>query len=419
MVPDSRDDIDSLFIEILDKRQIRSVYQPLVHLGTREIVGFECLARGPEGTPLNSPMVLFETADRLGRLNELDWVCRAAGLSNALNSGFPESISWFINVEPRTLGSTCPEDLLPIFQKAIDFLRIVTELTEREVDRDPARLMGAAKFVRERSWGVALDDVGSTPRSLALLPFIQPDVVKLDMSLINGVASPEVAEISNAVRAYAERTGAVILAEGIETTQQEWAARTLGAEYGQGYLYGRPGALPDSVAVPNHPFTYTQVVAELGQKTPFEIVKAQRPTAISTKGLLLPMSLHIERQALTGGESLVLLSTFQQINKFTPGTQRRYRQLAEHNVFTAAIAQELRDVEIPGVRCVDLPLNDPLADEWNVIVVGPHFAAALVARDLGDTGTDGDRRFDHFITHDRDLVVQLARALLIWVTQPV
>jgi DICT domain-containing protein len=59
-----------------------------------------------------------------------------------------------------------------------------------------------------------------------------------------------------------------------------------------------------------------------------------------------------------------------------------------------------------------LSRSDPLSGEWDVIVVGPQFAAALVSRDLGDDGPDGDRRFDAVVTHDRDLVVRAALSLL-------
>jgi DICT domain-containing protein len=66
----------------------------------------------------------------------------------------------------------------------------------------------------------------------------------------------------------------------------------------------------------------------------------------------------------------------------------------------------------PGVRGASLAPGDPLRGEWAVIMVGPHFAAALVARDCGDDGPDVDRRFDVVITHDRDLVVRAAQPLL-------
>jgi DICT domain-containing protein len=72
----------------------------------------------------------------------------------------------------------------------------------------------------------------------------------------------------------------------------------------------------------------------------------------------------------------------------------------------------MAEAPVPGVRGARLGADDPLRGEWNVIVVGPHQAAALVARDLGDTGAEPDRRFDFAVTHDRALVVEAARSLL-------
>jgi DICT domain-containing protein len=67
---------------------------------------------------------------------------------------------------------------------------------------------------------------------------------------------------------------------------------------------------------------------------------------------------------------------------------------------------------VAGVRGAELAADDPLHGEWDVIAVGPHFAGALVALDHGDSGADGERRFDYTITHDRGLVIQAAQTLL-------
>jgi DICT domain-containing protein len=99
-----------------------------------------------------------------------------------------------------------------------------------------------------------------------------------------------------------------------------------------------------------------------------------------------------------------------------PATARRFSRIARHSPLVAALGVGLTDEPVPGVRGADLDAHDPLRGEWNVIVVGPHQAAALVARDLGDTGPERERRFDFAITHDRDLVVAAARSLLRTIT---
>ena len=91
----------------------------------------------------------------------------------------------------------------------------------------------------------SLDDVGIDERSLALMPFLAPDVIKLDMSLIQERRpTPASARVLNSVAAEAERTGAVLLAEGIDTEAHLARARAVGATLGQGWYFGRPGALP-------------------------------------------------------------------------------------------------------------------------------------------------------------------------------
>jgi DICT domain-containing protein len=67
---------------------------------------------------------------------------------------------------------------------------------------------------------------------------------------------------------------------------------------------------------------------------------------------------------------------------------------------------------VAGVRGADLAPDDPLRGEWDLVVIGPHFAAALVAKDCGDGGPDAQRRLDLVITHDRDLVIRAAEPLL-------
>jgi DICT domain-containing protein len=110
----------------------------------------------------------------------------------------------------------------------------------------------------------------------------------------------------------------------------------------------------------------------------------------------------------------VLLACFQDRRHFGAATARRFAGIARHSPLVAALGTGMREDPAPGVRGARLGEGDPLRGEWNVIVVGPHQAVALVARDLGDAGAERDRRFDFAVTHDRALVVEAARSLLRW-----
>ncbi|GGK91172.1 sensor domain-containing phosphodiesterase [Mangrovihabitans endophyticus] len=396
---------------IIDERAVTTVLQPLVELAGGRLVGYEALSRGPHGSPWEKPAALFAAARAAGRDGELDWVCRASAYRAA--AGLDPRLALFVNMEPAAARVPCPPDLAPAIEQG-GTLRVVTEMTERAIARDPAALLAATSACRAAGRGVALDDVGADPGSLALMPFVRPDVVKLDMDLLRRPGDPGTARIVAAVSAYAESSAAVVLAEGIETPRQCDVARTMGAAYGQGWLFGRPGTSPprDIVELP-----LPMAGPEPGDGTPFEIVTRRRRPTRASKADLLPLSRHLEALATDGPLPPVLLACFQHSRHFGPVTARRYARIARTSPLVAALGVGLSAEPAPGVRGARLSADDRLGGEWNVLVVGPHQAAALVARDLAETGVpDADRRFDFVLTHDRDLVIAAARPLLRFIT---
>ena len=341
---------------------VRSVYQPIVELDSLRVVGYEALARGPRGSALESPAALFDAARRAGLLAELDWACRLAAFTGALEGALPGRLGLFFNVEPAALNTPPPAGVGELLDRAVRELPVVMEITERALTADPAGLLGSARRARERGWRIALDDVGADCASLALLPLLRPDVIKLDLRLVQAHTTVDIAEIITAVNAQAERTGALVLAEGIETDDHARLARMMGATLGQGWLFGRPGPLPvlspfpsaglpaptaerptgperaavrsaptpaagDSAAAPA-PAARGAAGSSVSQQTPFELVEGRGGVRRSTKPLLLAISRQLERQALTLGESGMVLATFQHRRHFTAATARRYATLA-------------------------------------------------------------------------------------------
>ena len=92
------------FRRVLDERAIQPLFQPLIDLETRHVIGYEALARGPMGSALESPAALFGAAWRAGRVAELDWACRAAAFQAAAAAGLDPSLRLFVNCEPVSLG---------------------------------------------------------------------------------------------------------------------------------------------------------------------------------------------------------------------------------------------------------------------------------------------------------------------------
>jgi diguanylate cyclase (GGDEF)-like protein len=390
---------------------VRSVFQPIVDLDSGRVVAYEALARGPRG-PLERPDLLFAAARAAGRLAELDEICRAAAFRGAVEQGLLAPLTVFVNVEPEVLDSAPLDDLLAIAGGAPGTLRIVLEITERALASRPAELLRTVERVRSLGWGVAVDDVGADSMSLAFLPLLAPDVIKLDLSLVQDRPNPAVAEIMNAVNAHAERTGALILAEGIETEAHLATARALGATLGQGWYFGRPGA----GAVPGRTtgeLTLTGGPAAAPvDASPFSCLPAGVPLRRSAKSLLIEFSKQLEREAMRLGETCVVAAAFQEARHFTPSTVQRYRDLVERTGFVCALGEDLPVEPLPGVRGAALDPADPVRGEWDVVVLSPHFSAALLAHDLGDGGPDLSRTFEYALTYDRDTVIAAAHALL-------
>jgi PAS domain S-box-containing protein len=246
------------------------------------------------------------------------------------------------------------------------------------------------------------------------MPLLRPDVVKLDLRLVQERPGPAIAEIMNAVNAYAESSGAVVLAEGIEDGRHLTMARALGATLGQGWLFGRPGpgAVPGrrtgSLRLP----AARPSDAEATQLSPFACLPPEVPVRKAPKALLIELSKQLERHAMRLGETCVVTAAFQEARHVTPSTRQRYRDLVERVGFVAALGEDLPVEPMPGLRGAHLDPADPVRGEWDIVVLSPHFSAALLARDLGDDGPDLDRRFAFALTYERDTVVRAARALL-------
>lgn len=168
----------------------------------------------------------------------------AAALQGALDAGLGRTYQLFVNIEPSSLRTPRPHYLEQLLDVTDSELDVVVEVTERALVNDPGALIAAMTKLRARGLGVAIDDVGADPASLALLPFVEPDVIKLDLRLVRGQADDVIASISGAARADAERRDATILAEGIETREHLDRALVLGAHLGQGWLFGRGEPLP-------------------------------------------------------------------------------------------------------------------------------------------------------------------------------
>ncbi len=227
---------------ILRDEEIRTLFQPVIDLRSHAVLGYEALARGPGGGPLEMPRALFLASDRLGRTLDLDRTCRAAALRASAEARIAPAGTLFVNVVPQSLGSAAGDAAQALAGLSRAPGPVVVELPERAADADPEGFLEAVRRARESGLGVALDDVGTGWASQALVERVRPDFVKIDPSLVRGIERSLIKqEILRSVVRIANSLGASIVAEGIEARDEAEVVLAAGAQYGQGFLFARPG----------------------------------------------------------------------------------------------------------------------------------------------------------------------------------
>lgn len=224
--------------DVLAREALAMVFQPVVDLATNRIMGAEALARfTPE--PIRPPNEWFEEASSVGRSCELEIAAVVAALHQL--DQLPQGAFLAVNVSPATATTAELARLLD----GVPADRLVLELTEHSRVEDYRGLLAGLAPLRQRGVRVAVDDAGTGYAGLHHVLQLRPDVLKLDIDLIRDIdADPAKRALSTALVTFANETGAVIIAEGIETAAELDALRALGVGWGQGYYLARPGTLP-------------------------------------------------------------------------------------------------------------------------------------------------------------------------------
>ena len=224
---------------IMDLRRISTVYQPIIDLKTRAVMGYEALSRGPRGD-LETPDALFQIAYQTELVWKLDRVCRE-GAVRRLSRLKPEQLM-FINIEPACIFEEKLTEAAFIRRFAS---RLVFEITERAAITDFSTFRQAVQLLKRSGFKVAVDDVGSAYSGLRVVSEIDPDFVKLDMQLTRGADNDQVKrQLIAAVAKFCADVGMPLIVEGIETQEELQAVQALGIHLAQGFLFGPAVEVP-------------------------------------------------------------------------------------------------------------------------------------------------------------------------------
>lgn len=228
--------------DLVVRERVSTLYQPILALEDRRVLGFEALSRGNRGTGLEPADVLFGAATKHNLLVELDRLCRMKAL---MNSGrIPSNARIFVNTLPATIRD-------PQFRgrPLIDFLdraqvaprRIVIEITEKLVIENYGLFQEAMAYYSDLGMAFAVDDVGAGYSGLEAIARLKPSFLKVDIALVRDVHVSLVnREMVKAIVSMGQGIGSAVIAEGIHSEAEVQALKDLGVEYGQGFYLARP-----------------------------------------------------------------------------------------------------------------------------------------------------------------------------------
>ena len=232
--------------DILAGRKLSALFQPIIQMASGDIIGYEGLIRGPSDSPLHAPMNLFKVARACGLTLEVEHLCRQVVLERFAELQLPGKL--FLNVSPECLllrNARHGETLEYIEQIGINPERVIIELTENQPTYDYELMREAVLHYRNMGFQIAIDDLGEGFSSLRLWSELRPEYVKIDMHFIQGINNdPVKLQFVRSIQEIAEKSGTLVIAEGIEAQTELLVLRDLGVAFGQGYHLGRPNAVP-------------------------------------------------------------------------------------------------------------------------------------------------------------------------------
>jgi EAL domain-containing protein (putative c-di-GMP-specific phosphodiesterase class I)/GGDEF domain-containing protein len=222
-------------------------YHPIIVTATEEIYGFEALARGVR-RELRSPEVLFEVAEEANMVWELSRLLRKRAVSGIINE-LKDGQYLFLNIDPHDFDDPTFRSMDPADLGISDPSRIVLEITERTAIKDYPRFKEYLKAFRERGFRFAVDDAGSGYAGLGSIANLEPDYIKLDISLIANIDTNFLKQnLVETMVSFANTQGTQVIAEGVERREEFETVKQLGVHFTQGFLFHRPryAGLPEA-----------------------------------------------------------------------------------------------------------------------------------------------------------------------------
>ncbi|MBO8157542.1 MAG: EAL domain-containing protein [Bacillaceae bacterium] len=232
---------------LLRKDDFFHYYQPIYNIQEWTLVGYEVLFRSDR---FNSPEQTFELAKKEKKLFELDTksICKAAK-TYSLSSFSKCEGTLFLNIFPSTLLHTqFPSFIKNVVNQVESTCRLVLEINESGKVSNFDRFSKIISMLKSIGISIAIDDLGKGNLEIKSILEYEPDFIKIDRYLIDGIAENlKKQSMLKLLKKYCGEFGIELIAEGIEQPKELAIVKSLGIEYGQGYALGKPSPLLNKI----------------------------------------------------------------------------------------------------------------------------------------------------------------------------
>lgn len=224
----------TIISSIIENNQFNIVFQPIYSLKTNMIVGVESLSRFT-AEPKRTPDIWFNEAEFVGLGTELEIAAIKKSLAELSN--FPDDTYVTLNISPRNITNHAIHDAL----ENVKLSRIVLEVTEHVPISDYDEFRAALAPLRKQGLKLAIDDAGAGYASFRHILQLDPEIIKLDISITQNVhLNQSRLALAAALIAFAKETNKIVVAEGVEINEELDKFRQLGISLIQGYLIAKP-----------------------------------------------------------------------------------------------------------------------------------------------------------------------------------
>jgi len=237
--------------QILEKRCIKPLYQPIVSLADGVIFGYEALSRiADEKIDINI-LRLFGIAERMNKTWDLEKICRDIALENFVNTNSGKKL--FLNINPNVMHDKKFKEGFTkecLEKYGLNSDDVILEITERVAVTNNDEFLAAVHHYKNQNYGIAIDDVGAGFSGLKIIVDVKPKFIKLDMNLIRDIDKDEIKQLlCKSMVDFGKNAGIQLIAEGIETEEELKTLIKLKVDFGQGYFLSVPREILEIIAL--------------------------------------------------------------------------------------------------------------------------------------------------------------------------